>query len=220
MPKYSLTTVDPKGRLASTTRKKTVVTNNTRKHFLKTFKRIQRQKAKEGRKYIKTMRSFKKPNMSIFRKLTHTCENIDTFADFLALNKDELPMYDRLEIYIDGINNLLTKNLEMYILTIHNNNDMMKKIPSDDLFKRLVALSQLYEDIGRNLLEQSTSDKTITPMLQDLTKFIKKIYKKLTDALESFEGELQLASTPNEENSNNSGLNAVMSKFRNLGLGK
>jgi hypothetical protein len=229
MPKYSLKKVDPKDRLLSKTRKNTVVNRATRKHFLKTFKRIQRHKAREGRirlagrKSRKSMRSSRQVDMSIYRKLTNKCENVSEFADFLLENEENEDMYDKLVTYIDEINDMLKTNLATYMGMISINNKTMENIPSDDEFETLVALSRRYTYIAHDLLEQSTTHKIIKPVLQNLTDFIKKIYIKLNDALESFEGELQLASTMNEENSNvsnNSGLNAIMSRFRNLGLGK
>jgi hypothetical protein len=257
MPKYNPNKVDPERKLARSTRKKTVVTNIARKHFLKTFKRMQRQKAREekarlaGKKSLKSMRS----DISIYTKLTHKCKRIGEFADFL-LELDDRITYDGLVKYIDAINNELIEHLKAYKgMTIVRNYTKT----SDDRFKTLIELSEHCEDIGDDLLEQSTTDNIIKPTLQKLTKFIKKIYKQLTDALESFEGELELAAqvkreeaerqrqaaamneeggnnnnnnekkNNNEKNNNNNnnngnasndaGLNAIMAKFRNLGLG-
>jgi hypothetical protein len=225
MPKYNPKLLDPNGRLARSTRKKTVVTNIARKHFLKTFKRMQRQKAREersrfaGSKSRKSMRSSRPVDVSVYRKLIRKSERIGEFADFLLETRNK-PTYDSLVTYVDGINTELINNLKKFNDMIGVNKDAMGNIELDDTFETLLQLSRRFNNIANDLLQQSNTHNLIKPILDDITDFIEHIYKQLEGALESFKGELKLARNIKNENSpNNSGLNAIMAKFRNLGLG-
>jgi hypothetical protein len=225
MPKFNPNKVDPERRLARSTRKKTVVPNIARKKFLKTFKRMQRQKAREekarlaGRKSRKSMRSERQVDISVYRRLIRKSKRIGEFADFLLETRNK-PTYDSLVTYINGINTELINNLKKYNDMIGVNKDAMGNIELDDRFETLLQLSSQFNYIANDLLQQSNTHNLIKPILDDITDFIEHIYTQLKGALESFKGELKLARNIKNENSpNNSGLNAIMAKFRNLGLG-
>jgi len=160
------------------------------RHTVRSKKPINRAKLSHTKKVRHTLRAYN-IDISIFKKLNRKCKNVSEFADFL-LETGNRELYDTLVTYINTVNANLEKTLHtyksMYIHTYtrYKTNDM-------DTFETLVSLSSRVTKFGRILLKQSKKQRMFIPILEGLIDSVQPIYRQLKDALESFEGELELA---------------------------